>query len=495
MSQDLTDADDPGLLGDAAGGTELAQSPRPGLGALLALAWPLVVSSSFTTVQVTISRLFLSWHSIDAATAAVSGVIVFWLPFVLLWTVAGYVATFVAQYTGAGRPLRVGPAAWQGLYFSLAAGLLFLIAIPFADDIFALIGHSPTVQPLEATYFRCLCWMALPALITATTSAFFSGRGDTVTVIYINALGAVVNAFLDYCLIFGNFGFPEMGITGAGWAIVAGTWAPALLGMVLMLRRKYRQENATLSGWRLEPGLFRRLMRYGVPSGVQWTLDMTAFTAFMVLIGWFGHDELAATNLVFAINALAFMPMLGVGQAVTILVGKHLGEDRPGLAERMTWLGMAVAGAYMGFVAFLYVALPSVFIVPFQGNNDPAMWQPIAERAAVLLWFVALYSLFDAANIVLSFALRGAGDTVFVSQVSLFLAWPVMVVPSWLAWKFGWGLYWAWGFATAYICVQGLCFLVRFRGGKWRSMRVIESAVIEEQRSAESVQPFTHETR
>jgi MATE family multidrug resistance protein len=479
MSQDRTDAEDSGLEGNAAAETELTQQSGAGLRALLALAWPLVVSNSFTTIQVTIDRLFLSWYTVDAATAAVSAVIVFWLPFVLLWTVAGYVATFVAQYTGAGRPQRVGPAVWQGLYFAVAAGLLFLGAIPFSDGIFATIGHSPALQPLESTYFRCLCWFALPGLITAVTCAFFSGRGDSVTVIYINALATVVNAVLDYCLIFGNFGFPEMGIAGAGWATVIGTWAAALLGLGLMFRSKYRHENATLSGWRLEGGLFWRLMRFGVPSGVQWTLDMTAFTAFMVLIGWFGQEELAATNLVFTINALAFIPMLGVGQAVTILVGKHLGEDRPELAERMTWLGLVVAGAYMGFIAFLYVALPSVFIVPFQGDNDPAKWDPIAARVALLLWFVAVYSLFDASNIVLSFALRGAGDTVFVSLVSLVLAWPVMVVPSWLAWKYDWGLYWAWAAATAYICLQALCFLVRFRGGKWKSMRVIEPAVVD----------------
>ena len=102
-----------------------------------------------------------------------------------------------------------------------------------------------------------------------------------------------------------------------------------------------------------------------------------------------------------------------------------------------------------------------------------------ADRVEILLWFVAAFSVFDAANIVLSFGLRGAGDTVFVSLVSLFLAWPVMVFPSWAAWKYGWGLYWAWAFASAYIGAQAICFLVRFRGGKWRSMRVIEPAVIE----------------
>ena len=214
MSQERTDADDPGYRSDAADYAELPQPTRPGLRALLMLAWPLVVSNSFTTIQVTIDRLFLSWYTIDAATAAVSAVIVFWLPFVLLWTVAGYVATFVAQYTGAGRPHRVGPAVWQGLYFAVAAGLVFLTAIPFSDGIFARIDHAPALQPLEATYFRCMCWFALPALITAVTSAYFSGRGESVTVIYINAVGTIVNVVLDYCLIFGNFGFPEMGIAG-----------------------------------------------------------------------------------------------------------------------------------------------------------------------------------------------------------------------------------------------------------------------------------------
>jgi multidrug resistance protein, MATE family len=129
-------------------------------------------------------------------------------------------------------------------------------------------------------------------------------------------------------------------------------------------------------------------------------------------------------------------------------------------------------------VSVLYVAAPDLWIDPFRGDNDPARWQPIADTVAVLLWFVAVYSLFDAANIVLSFGLRGAGDTVFVSFVSLVLPWPVMVIPTWLAVEYHWGVYWAWAFASAYICLQAVCFLIRFRGGKWKAMRVIEPAVI-----------------
>ncbi|MBO0701083.1 MAG: MATE family efflux transporter, partial [Zavarzinella sp.] len=330
----------------------------------------------------------------------------------------------------------------------------------------------------EVQFFRCLCWFSLPGLLTATASAFFSGRGQSAVVMLINAAGLVVTAGLDYCWIFGHFGFPELGITGAGWATVAGAWVSAAVGLGLMARARYRRENATLSGWRFDPALFRRLLRYGLPSGAQWALDITAFNAFIVLTGWFGPNELGATGLVLTINNLAFIPMLGVGQAVAILVGRHLGEDRPDLAERMTWLGLLVAAGYMGFVAILYVGAPGLFIGPFQGDNDPAKWHAIAERVVVLLWFVAAFSVFDAANIVLSFGLRGAGDTVFVSLVSLFLAWPVMVIPTWAAWRYDWGLYWAWAFASAYICLQASCYLIRFRGGKWKSMRVIEAAMV-----------------
>ena len=469
-------------MGQEPSATGTADGPaaaQPGLRTLLALAWPLIVSNSFTTIQVTIDRLFLSWYDPDAATACVAAMMVFWLPFVLLWATAGYVATFVAQYSGAGRPRRTGPAVWQGMYFAILTGLGFLVGLPLAGPAFQLVGHSPKIQALEAEYFRCLCWFALPALITAVTSAYFSGRGDSVVVIYINAVGTAVNAVLDYALIFGHFGFPQLGIAGAGWATVAGAWASAAVGFALMARRRYRQENATLSGWRFDGALFWRVMRFGIPSGVHWALDIAAFNAFVILIGQFGDNDLGATGLVITINGLAFIPMIGVGQAVTILVGRYLGENRPQLAERMTWLGLAVAGGYMFLVSVLYVAAPSLFIGPFRGDNDPVAWQPLADKVALLLWFVAVYSIFDAANIVLSFGLRGAGDTVFVSFVSLILPWPVMVVPTWLAVKYGWGLYWAWAFASLYICLQAVCFYVRFRGGRWRTMRVIEGAVIE----------------
>src|SRR5262249_25023060 len=98
----------------------------------------------------------------------------------------------------------------------------------------------------------------------------------------------------------------------------------------------------------------------------------------------------------------------------------------------------------------------------------------VAALVPVLLRFAAVYSLCDSMNIVFSFALRGAGDTRFVSFMVVALAWPLMVLPTWAAWYFDWGLYWAWAFASTYIMALGVTFLWRFRIGKWKTMRVIE---------------------
>lgn len=439
------------------------------------LALPLILANSFWTLQITVDRVLLSWHSSDAVAAAMAGVMLFWTPLTLLQSTAAYATTFVAQYLGAGRTGRVGPSVWQALYFSVASGLGFLALVPAAPAVVALGGHSPALQQLEADYFRCLCFSALPTLVTAAAGSFFTGRGDSWTVLLINAVGLVVNALLDYLLIFGQWGFPALGIAGAGWATVIGTAASAALAVALMLRPCYRQEFATLSGWRLDVELLGRLLRYGLPSGAQWALDALAFTVFVFVVGLMGEAELAATSITFTLNLIAVLPAVGLGQAVSVLVGQRLGEDRPALAERATWSGFQMAWLYMSLVALAYAFAPGWFVWVFRNDDDPAKWRTVAALVPVLLKFVAVYSLFDSMNLVFSFALKGAGDTRFVTVVALALSWPLMVVPATAAWYYGWGIALAWTFASAYIIALALVFLYRFRAGLWKSMRVIEA--------------------
>jgi MATE family multidrug resistance protein len=248
------------------------------------------------------------------------------------------------------------------------------------------------------------------------------------------------------------------------------------LALLLLLKRQYRREFQLLAGWRFDPDLFGRLMRYGLPSGLQWALDGLAWTGFLFMVGRLGDAELAASSIAFTLNAIAFMPTMGIGQAIQVLVGQRLGQEQPQLAERTAWTGLGMAMSFMTVLASLYLLVPGLFLAMFQSQNeqDAALRLQVAAIIPVLLRFIAVYSVFDGMNLVFAFALKGAGDTRFVTVASVVLAWPLMVVPSWAAWQYGWGLYWAWTFASAYIVVLAFVLFWRFRGGLWKQMRVIE---------------------
>ncbi len=241
------------------------------------------------TVQVFVDTFLLAHHDPREMAASFPAVMWYWLPFGLLQVTAGYVSTFVAQYMGAGRPRRVGPAVWQGIYFATLAGILFLLLVPAAPYMIALGGHTMALQHLEVIYLRCLCFAALPMLVMAAINGFFSGRGKTWTVLVIEAFGTAVNVTLALVLIFGRLGFPEMGIEGAGLATAIGSAASALLALVLLLRPEYREEFNTLGGWRPERQLFGRLMIYGGPQGPRCSSISSSSTSSCSL--WDGSER------------------------------------------------------------------------------------------------------------------------------------------------------------------------------------------------------------
>ena len=219
------------------------------------------------------------------------------------------------------------------------------------------------------------------------------------------------------------------------------------------------------------------MLKYGGPAGAQVFLDVLVFHVFVQLVGRLGEAQTAATTLTVRLNMVAFLPMMGLGQAVSILVGQRLGANRPDLAERSAYTGLKWVFGYMCTVAAIYVLFPQALVSAFRGGNEPERFAEMAAIVPSLLLCVAVYSLTDSINVTFSFALRGAGDTRFVSMLTFVLAWPIMVVPTYVVVQSGGSIYWAWGFATAYIVAMSVCFCLRFRTGRWKSMRVIEAAV------------------
>ncbi|MFZ0391129.1 MAG: MATE family efflux transporter, partial [Calditrichia bacterium] len=404
-------------------------SDENGYAGILKVALPLILSTSSWTLQQFIDRILLTWYSADAIAAALPASMVNWVFMSFFMGTAAYVDTFVAQYYGAEKYHRIGPAVWQGLYLSALSILIIPLLYPLTGSFFRLMNHPPAIQQMEADYFRILLFGAPLLSVTSAVTGFFAGRGKTWTVMWINFAAMLVNILLDYLLIFGNWGFPRMGIRGAGLGTVLAMGASAVLFLIMMLKPRFNEKYYTLKGWRFETPLFRRLIRYGAPSGLQFMLEITAFAVFTMLIGNLGDTELAASSIAFNINSLAFLPMWGMSIAVSVLVGQRLGDNRPADAAQVTWNAFHLALLFFGILVVGYLFLPGLFLLPYGWQADSAEFLPVRSVTIVLLRFVAFYSIFDALNMIFSAAIKGAGDTHFVAGVSVSCSWLLMLLP------------------------------------------------------------------
>jgi MATE family multidrug resistance protein len=446
---------------------------------LLAVAVPLVISAGSVTLMYVVDRIFLTWHSSEALAAAMPASMVHWSLLSLPFGMAMYTNTFVSQYDGAGRPDRIVASLWQAIYVSLIAGVLLALCTPLAGPIFAWANHGAAVEKLEVAYLEVLCLGSLPFLLSGTLSGFFTGRGRTKVVMWVNVAASLLNIGLDYLLIFGNGPIPALGVTGAAIATVSAQCTAVFLYASVLLRPETVKRFRLLAHRRFDPELFVRFIKFGLPNGAMFLVDVAGFTVFLLLLGQLGPTELAATNLAFNINSMAFVPMLGVGTAVMILVGRRVGEGRPALAVRTTWIAFGLASIYMICFSTLYLAVPELFLLPYAALANAEEFAEVQEMVIMLLRYVAVYAFFDAMIIVFSSAVRGAGDTRFGLWLTLVAAWMVMVVPTWVAIRTDrLTLHVGWLACTGFIVTLGIGFLFRFLGGRWQSMSVLEPDLV-----------------
>ncbi|MEX0611432.1 MAG: MATE family efflux transporter [Pirellulales bacterium] len=450
---------------------------RPGGGReVLRVAAPLVVSSLSWTVMTFVDRMFLNWVSGTAMAAAFAGSIAWFAILCLPLGVCSYANTFVAQYDGARQPERIGLVVWQAVWIAVGFGALIVAAIPLAPPLFALADHGPEAYAYEVQYFQILCFGGPAMLIAQAGAAFYSGRGETWMVMIVDAAAALLNLVLDYCWIFGYYGFPEWGVAGAAWATVVASWVKAFVYIALPLQRKYRRRFGTYAGLRFDSELVRRIIYFGGPSGFQMLLDVMGFTTFILLVGRLGAIESEATSMAFSVSSLAFMPIYGLHLAASVLVGERLGENRDDLAARATYTTLQISWIYMLAISLLYVLVPGLFLRGFFPDGA-AMAQDhaaVEAMAALLLQFVAAYNLLDATQMVFVGALKGAGDTRFLLRVSLVLAgllaaFSYLSVEVWELNVFG-----CWTLVVIWCWLAAAIYVTRFRQGHWRRMRVIE---------------------
>lgn len=446
---------------------------------ILRVGLPLVAGMASSTVMQFTDRLFLSRYSVEAIAAAMPASIASMLIVLTLMGVCGYTSVLIAQYVGAKAPERVGSALWQGIWCSLGAGLLLCFSWWAAEPLFALAGHDAAVASLEVIYFRVLTMGSIFSLLGATLAGFFSGRGQTRPVMVANVAAAIINVPLDYLLIFGGLGIPSLGILGAGIATVIG-WVVCLVILASLIFTKkndalYRVRRGICFEW----GMFKRLLRYGMPSGVNFFMEMLALAWFSFVVGSFGREALAASNIAFSVNSVIFVPMLGLNIGLSSLVGQAMGRGRPDHAERVTANTLHLAFAYilpMALAIFLTAGPLMNLFAP--GDMTAEAFAPVRRLGVVLLCFIAIYSLLDACNIVYFGALKGAGDTLGIMCLLLGGLVFLLIAPILLVNHFGLASVISyWMIFTAYVMLLAVAVVLRFYRRGWHGIRVVETTL------------------
>lgn len=447
---------------------------RNGYKEVLLLAIPLIVTTCSGSVQSFIDRIFLANLDSNALAATVPAAMICFSFIALFMGTAGYVSVFVAQHFGAGDDSKVGASVWQGFYIIAPSLLVVIPVFVFVEPIYAWIGHDPIIQIIEAKYTRVLILSVPIMIVSACLTGFFSGIGRTPVVMWSTLLVTILNLILDYGLIFGNWGMPKMGVEGAAWATVISLSVGAAVQLWIFLSAEYRQRFATHLHWWPNGFMFKRLLRFGLPLGIQAQVGGLATTVFVLLIGKIGIAELTAHSIAMNIFMLAIMPVGGLTIAVSVLVGQRLGSSDPDGAERVTYSAMHLAAIVFVAAGLMLAALPAWFTSPFSQGMSPSTYAVTVPLVHTLLRMLSVVCLFQAVSGMMTGALSGAGDTRFIAGVGIAASWLLLVLPTALL-NYFWGghLLWSWGFFLINGFFMCLVCWFRFRAGKWKLIRVV----------------------
>lgn len=445
---------------------------------MLFIAAPSIVQMvSYSAMQFVDMKMVTEWGNDPIYVSAQgNGGMIVWIPLSLIFGMSGVVSSFVSQNLGAGSPRKGARYVWAQWWIALTAALVLLPMVFVLPPVFAAMEHSPELVELETSYANILIYGAILTMGARTVAQYFFGMHKPMVPMVAALLGNVVNVLANFVLIFGMFGFPELGLIGAALGTVIGSTVEMVIPAVLFLTPHWAKNFETRAAWKPTWKPIKEILRVGTPAGFMMVNEMVCFGYLLIgLGGRFGEAQQAAGHVALRYMSLSFMPTVGLSIAITAIVGRLIGMGRIDLAEKRAWLGMGLGIAYMGACATCFIVFREQLMGMFVTEDmDAQSAEEFVRVGSMILIAAAVFQMFDAVAVTISGALRGAGDTLVPSVLTIVLSWLLIVGGGHLAVavKPDWGALGPWIFASAYIVVLGVALLVRFKLGAWKRMKL-----------------------
>jgi len=432
---------------------------------MLKLAAPMVVAYISFTIMQFVDRFMVSQLGTDALAAILPAGYVSFLPAAFAIGVMTSVNTFVSQSLGRGDKTACSNYCWQAIYMGLVYFLVVLaIMWPTAPAIFRLLGHDPAVAAMEIIYLRIMLYVQVLAVFVWASSQFFMGVHRPIIMMYSAIAGQIVNVAANYVLIFGKFGFPAMGIAGAGWGTFIGIAAGSIIRMAVFLIGDVNTTFKSRHSLNIDFAKMKDLIKVGFPAGIGLMVNIALWGVILFgMVGRFGKDALAATSAVLSCVNVSVMPVVGLGTALTAAVGKSIGQGKKDVAIKQTSVCLRIGLVYMGLIGLCLLIFRNE-IMTFWSSDDA-----VISIGIKILVLAAIYQVFDAATLIYNGSLRGAGDTLWLAAVSAFGVIIVLGLGSLCIIKLfpGLGALGPWTGAMLSIITIGLANRWRFKSNRW----------------------------
>ncbi|HEY1813908.1 MAG TPA: MATE family efflux transporter [Kofleriaceae bacterium] len=445
---------------------------RARLATLMRLALPMAVARATQSAITFADAIQVKHLGTNAIAAVATGGLNTQMFVILPMGIAFIVQSFVAQLTGRGDRDQTRRFAWYGLGVALGAAVLAAAAIPFVAPVLGLLPYDRALREPMTSYMIIRLLSVGGAVGIEALGNWYAGFGNT-RMQMIAGIVTMVSAVAFNALL-----IPHYGVDGAAIASTIASWLGfAVLAVSFRLglggAPQHKPDALGLS-W----GELGRVLRFGLPNGINWLLEFTAFQLFVnVVVGELGGPTVAALNVVIAVNSVAFMPAFGLASAGAIVAGQSIGANARDDVWPTVKLTLACTITWMVAIAATYLVVPDIVLGWFAPEGiDGAT---LVKLGTSMLAISALWQVFDATGMTMSETLRAAGDTAWTAGARIVLAWVVFAPASYVVVRYlGGGANAAMLCLVGYLALLALALALRFRSGAWRRIELVEPKLV-----------------
>ncbi|CUJ11109.1 MATE family efflux transporter [Cognatishimia activa] len=429
--------------------------------AVLTLGLPLVGGHVAQFAVNLTDTVMLGWYGVDELAAVVLGGQLFFLAFILGSGFAFAVMPLVAAALADEDETLIRRTSRMGIWLSVIYGLVMIPIFWWSKPIFVALGQDPALSEAAQSYLRIAGLGIVPALIIMVLKSFLAALEHTRVVFWITVLAAATNALVNYALIFGNWGAPELGIIGAAIASLVVQFV-MVTGAVIYTLGKLPQYDLFTRLWKPDFDAMKRVFLLGVPIGFTTLAEVGLFAAGAVMMGWLGTVQLAAHGIALNLAGLMFMVHLGLGNAATVRAGNAYGRHDVEHLARGARVAIFMSLAFAVFSIIVFITWPEWLMSLFLGRDDPN-FDIIIQVGATLLLAAAFFQFVDGAQALALGILRGIMDTRVPMIMAAISYWAVGVPASYFAgFVLGWGGVGVWVGLGLGLGVAALLLMWRF---------------------------------